>query len=244
MRRTCLVCLALAALALAASPVHAFKQVKDGVYRLDLEEIDELLILDDSPEVRLMFVSQTEPQNVSDVHIQAMRDWVARGGVLWAEGEGLRSALLRSIVPVEARDFDFYKTTGGWGGELIVKGALPQHVIHDHPLTEGVERLYLYPRRDFTATPKLEPLVEMTNPEGERAVVIGAVPHGRGYVVLDGTARETRRAWWPFRRNRSFDEDHPNAVRLGERWDSYDWDELIEAAERTAADSMQGTQGG
>jgi hypothetical protein len=78
-----------------------------------------------------------------------------------------------------------------------------------------VEQLYLYPQRDFTGTPKVQALVEMTNPEGERGVILGAVPYGKGWIVLDGTARETRRAWWPFGRSKGFDEDHPNAVRLG-----------------------------
>jgi hypothetical protein len=174
------------------------------------------------------------------VHLIKLRDWIERGGALWVEGQGVKSGVLGSLIPVEVLDFDFHKTTGeSSGGELIVKDALPQHVIHDHPLTEGVQRLHLYPQRSFAGTPKLEPLVEMTNPEGVRAVVLGAVPYGKGWIVLDGTAREKRRAWWPFGRSRGFDEDHPNAIRLGDRWNAYDWDRLlhstVQAAEATLA---------
>jgi len=151
--------------------------------------------------------------------------------------------MVGSLIPVTSDRFHFYKTTGDRNdGELIVKGALPQHVIHDHPLTEGVERLYLYPRWDFTGTAKLEPLVEMTNPAGERAVVLGAVPYGKGWIVLDGTARTQRRPWWPFGRARGFDEDHPNAIRLGERWNAYDWDRLQAAAVRQAETALAQNQ--
>ena len=97
-----------------------------------------------------------------------------------------------------------------------------------------MERLYLYPHKSFAGTPKLQPLVEMTNPEGERGVILGALPYGGGWIVLDGTARYKRRAWWPFGRARGFDEDHPNAIRLGDRWNSYDWDRLLQSAVQVA----------
>jgi hypothetical protein len=229
----------LAAALLVASPALAFQQVNEGMYRVDLETPDDLLLVDDIPDVNVLVVSDEDSAAISDVHLIALRDWVAKGGVLWVEGEGLHSNAVRALVPVTSKRFDFYKTTGEKsGGELIVKGALPQHVIHDHALTEGVERLYLYPREDLTGTANLEPLVEMTNPEGARGVILGAVPYRQGWIVLDGTARGQRRSWWPFSRSRGFDPEHPNAIRLGERWNSYDWDRLQAATVRQAETAL------
>jgi hypothetical protein len=231
--------LGLAASLVCCLPVLSFQQVNQGTYRVDLERPDDLLFVADIPDVHVLVISDGKTASISDVHLASLRDWVARGGAVWVEGEGLESGLVGSLVSVSRDRFDFYKTTGDRNdGELVVRDALPQHVIHDHPLTQGVERLYLYPRWDFTGTPKLEPLVEMTNPEGDRAVVLGAVPYGKGWIVLDGTARAQRRAWWPFGRARGFDEDHPNAIRLGERWNSYDWDRLLRATAQEAEETL------
>ena len=227
-----------ALLLLAASPALAFQQVTEGMYRVEPERPDDLLLLDDTTAVRVIVFSGEDASSLSQVHMTKLRDWIARGGVLWAEGRGLSSGLVEAFIPIENRTFAFHKDSGDSAGELIVKGALPQHVIHDHPLTQGVDQLYLYPQRDFTGTPKLQPLVEMTNPEGERGVILGAVPYGKGWIVLDGTARETRRAWWPFGRSKGFDEDHPNAVRLGERWNAYDWDRLLRNTAQLAQHTM------
>jgi hypothetical protein len=215
----------------SVSTAIAFQQVTDGMFRLDFDRPDDLLLVRDIPDVHVLVLSAEHAETISDIHLQRLRDWIQGGGVLWVEGEGLDSGLVRALAPIKVHDFDFSKTTGeNTGGELIVKGALPQHVIHDHPLTEGVKQLYLYPQRQFSGTPKLEPLVEMTPPGGNRGVILGAVPVGRGWIVLDGTARFMRHAWWPFGRKHGFDEDHPNAVRLGDRWNSYDWDRLLRAA--------------
>ncbi len=223
----------------AALPALAFQQVTEGTFRVDFQRPDDLLLLDDIAEVHVIVLSGEDASSLSQIHLMKLRDWIARGGVMWAEGRGLESGVVEAFIPVENRSFSFRKNDGEGAGELIVKGALPQHVIHDHPLTRGVEQLYLYPQRDFTGTPKLQPLVEMTSPEGERGVILGAVPYGKGWIVLDGTARETRRAWWPFGRSKGFDEEHPNSVRLGERWNAYDWDRLLrstaEAAQQTLA---------
>lgn len=223
----------------AALPALAFQQVTQGTFRVDFQSPDDLLLLDDIAEVHVIVLGGEDASSLSQIHLMKLRDWIARGGVMWAEGRGLESGVVEAFIPMEDRSFAFRKNEGEGAGELIVKGALPQHVIHDHPLTRGVEQLYLYPQRDFTGTPKLQPLVEMTSPEGERGVILGAVPYGKGWIVLDGTARETRRAWWPFGRSKGFDEDHPNAVRLGERWNAYDWDRLLrstaEAAQQTLA---------
>ena len=237
MRRLTLILLACALL--AVSPALAFQLVNEGMYRIDLERPDDLLLMNDIQEVHVLVLSTEDTAAISDVHLVALRDWVAKGGALWVEGKGIGSGVVGSLIGVEARPFDVYKTTGDRnGGELIVKGALPQHVIHDHVLTQGVTRLYLYPRYDFTGTPKLEPLVEMTNPEGDHGVILGAVPYGKGWIVLDGTARGQGRAWWPFGRSRGFDPDHPNAVRLGEQWNSYDWDRLQAATVRQVESAL------
>jgi len=225
-------------IALTFSSTLAFQQVTEGMFRVEFERPDDILLLNDIPQVHVIVVSGDDASSLSEVHLMKLRDWMARGGVLWVEGRGLESGLADAFVSVQNRSFSFRKDTGDSAGELIVKGALPQHMIHDHPLTAGVEQLYLYPQRDFTGTPKLQPLVEMTNPEGDRGVILGAVPYGKGWIVLDGTARETRRAWWPFGRSKGFDEDHPNAVRLGDRWNAYDWDRLLRNTSQVAQETM------
>ena len=58
-------------------------------------------------------------------------------------------------------------------------------------------------------------------------------------MVLDGTAREKR---WLFGRVRGFSANHPNAVRLGDRWNSYDWDRLLESVREVASNRRGGQE--
>jgi hypothetical protein len=113
--------------------------------------------------------------------------------------------------------------------ELVVRGASERLRIHDHPLTEGVEQLYVFPRYRFDGTLHAQPILEMTDTRGNHGIVIAAVPIDQGLVVLDGTARRERTF---FGRLPEFDASNPNAVRDGEGWNSYDWSRLVDNARR------------
>ena len=63
----------------------------------------------------------------------------------------------------------------------------------------------------------------MGDSEGNSGWVLAAVPVGRGFVILDGTARKNH---WFFRRLKGFDEDPPNSLEQDSRWNSYDWGTL------------------
>ncbi len=80
-------------------------------------------------------------------------------------------------------------------------------------------------------------LVEMTDDQGNHGLVLAAVPVGRGWVVLDGTARSRRRL--PFGRLPGFDPDHPNALKSDGVWRSYDWPKLLANAKEGATESLR-----
>ncbi|HEX5042485.1 MAG TPA: hypothetical protein VFV75_06240 [Candidatus Polarisedimenticolaceae bacterium] len=228
-----LLCLSAFSLALLAACASAPMVHPTGVRRLDFNRIDDLLVLPDNPRAGVLLVEDNDPDRVSDVHLQRLRRWVADGGVLWAAGDGLQSALVRQLADVQDEDYTYQKTsTENRGGELVVRGASPQLVIEDHPLTKGVRELYLFPRRKFDGTRDAQPLVRMTGANGESGTVIAAVPLGEGYVVLDGTARDERLL---FGRLPEFDQNHPNAVKLESGWTNYDWDRMLENASRNAS---------
>jgi hypothetical protein len=206
--------------------------LQPGVYTVGPGAVDQLLALQRYPDLRLLVLR--EPfERVSDAHVLALREWVESGGVAWLEAPGVAEEdALQLLVSARVDDFDFRKTsTGGRGGELIVRGMSERLRIHDHPLTEDVDELYVYPRYRFDGTPRAEPILEMTDTRGTHGIVIAAVPLGDGLVVLDGTARERRKV---FGRISGFEEDNPNAVRDGDRWNSYDWSRLIDNAQRLA----------
>jgi len=209
----------------------------EGVERLEGRwSLDQLV--EDGVEASVLVVdSNLDSRDVSEVHLQKLREWIQAGGVLWVAGGGLESDFVQRLSRFDMDDFTFQKAaTGRAGGELIVRGASPRMRIHDHPLTEGVDRLYLYPRYGFGAAEGIVPLVEMTDTDGEHGVVLAARPIGEGYVVLDGTVRETR----TFRRMPGFDPNHPNAELTDAGWRTYDWpmlfDNAVEVAQRSLGD--------
>ncbi|HKY31757.1 MAG TPA: hypothetical protein VJV23_04415 [Candidatus Polarisedimenticolia bacterium] len=231
---------AAAAAVLTAAPAVALDRVENGVYRLDPERMDELLELEKHQDLRVLLIDDTSPKATSEVHSRMLRNFIQNGGVVWVEGEAAESRLVEMLATgVNVEDFDFKKaTTGKKGGELVVRGASPRLRVHSHPLTEGVQQLYIHPARKFDGTRNAQPLVEMTDTEGNHGIVVAAVPVGQGYLVLDGTRREGA-GFWRLGRGGKFDKDHPNAVRQANgEWNNYDWDRLLENARSAAEQRM------
>jgi hypothetical protein len=215
-------------LVLWSRPSKAVGQGTEGIYRLPPDQIDQLLSLDSLPGLRVLIIDDSVPEKFSDAHTRFLRAWIARGGVVWAEGKGVESTFLSQISPIIAKGYEYHKSgTGKNGGELVVRGGSPNLVISDHPLTEGVQQLYVFPRRTFYGTMNAEPILEMTDEKGNHGLVIAALPIGKGFLVLDGTLREQRRYFF---RIPGFDEDHPNAVNQKGSWNRYDWPRLFENA--------------
>jgi hypothetical protein len=230
----CIVFVLVAGLAAAAG----LTAVEPGVYRVGFDDVDELLGLSQRSDVYVLIVEDKEPKRVSEAHVARVRDWVVRGGVLWAADDGLESLFVVKLASPIVRRFDYKKAgTGKRGGELVVRGESLRMVIHDLPLTTDIEQLYLFPHRRFNGTEGAQPLVEMTDEEGNHGLVLAAVPLGRGLVVLDGTARSRRRL--PFGRLPGFDPDHPNALKQDGVWRNYDWPKLLANAKRRAAEALR-----
>ncbi|MSS72516.1 MAG: hypothetical protein EXS64_13635 [Candidatus Latescibacteria bacterium] len=222
----------LTLLMFGSSPTTALGQVVEGAYRLPSDQIDQLLSLDGLPGLRVLIIDEDAPEKFSDAHSQSVKAWVERGGVVWAEGKGVETSLLSQIAPIVVKNYDYHKSgTGEKGGELVVRGGAPHLVISDHPLTEGVERLYVFPRRTFSGTRNALPILEMTDSKGNQGLVIASLSIGRGLVILDGTSRKQRRM---FHKIPDFDGDHPNAVKQDGSWNSYDWPRLFENAKKAA----------
>lgn len=227
----------LAALIAAPAAQAGLAEIDRGVYRLTFDHVDELLGLTRDEPLRVLVIDEKDPKKVSDAHIASTRDWVRSGGVVWAVGEGLESVLVRALAPFNVRKFDYKKTgTGKRGGELLVRGSSPRLEIHDVPLSEGVDELYLFPKRRFNGTRDALPVVEMTDERGNHGLVIAAVPVGRGLLVLDGTARSRKKL--PVGRLPGFDPDHPNAVKQSGVWRNYDWPRLTANAVEWADEAL------
>ncbi len=221
---------ALLTVAAAASvPAFAFEKVQDGVYALNPDNPDELLEMEATPDMKVLIFSETKNKTLSEAHAQSLRKWVENGGVIWVHGDATGSPLLKLVdKDIRVEDYPFKKaTTGKEGGELIQKDVSDKLIIHDHPLAEGVNRLYVYPARKFDGTRNVQPVVEMTDKNGNHGVVIGTVPLGKGYIVLDGT----RASGSPLMFWKKANKDNPHAVKNAEGdWEDYDWDKLIENA--------------
>jgi hypothetical protein len=223
---------------LGVSPAFAFEEIRPGVYRSDWRTIDDLLTLGDQAELNVLVLEDKKTKNVSDAHMTALRQWVESGGVLWVAGDGLRSSLAQAVAEFQTESFNFVRSTSGKrGGELIVKGLSPRMTIFDGPFTADVSQLYLFARSKFNGTERSEPLVQMGDSEGNSGWVLAALPIGRGYVILDGTAREGH---WIFRRLKGFDEDHPNSLKQESGWNSYDWSTLQDNVQSWARRALDG----
>jgi hypothetical protein len=210
---------------LGATPKAALEEDEQGVYQIDAMAIDELLTIGSRSDVSVLVLEDKETKSISDAHMKVLRGWVEAGGVLWVAGDGLESSLAQTVAPFRWNAFDFVRSSSGnRGGELIVKGLSPRMTISDHVLTEGVSQLYLFAQSKFDGTAGAEPLVQMGDSAGNSGWVLAAVPVGRGFLVLDGTARKGR---WIFRRLNGFNDDHPNSLKQDSGWNDYDWDRML-----------------
>jgi hypothetical protein len=207
-----------------ASLFAAFESIDEGIYRIDSKTIDDLLTIPSHADLEVLVLEDNETKSTSDAHMSLLRQWVESGGVLWVAGEGLESSLAQTVAPYRLQSFDFVRSSSGnRGGELIVKGLSPRMTIGDHALTTGVSQLYLFARSKFDGTDRAVPLVQMGDSAGNSGWVLVAVPVGRGFLILDGTARKQHLL---FRRLKGFDEAHPNSLEQDTGWNSYDWDQL------------------
>jgi len=221
-----------------AVPAFALEKVTDGVYALEPERMDDLLELETQPDLRVLLIGKTEPKATSEVHGAALRKWIESGGVAWVWGDAAESALIKKVdANIRASNFEFKKsTTGKKGGELVAKGMSDKMIIHDTPLTEGVNELYIHPAKRYDDTRGLVPVVEMTDSEGNHGVVLGTVQLGKGAIVLDGT--RSSGADIMFWKKHGYDKEHPHAVKQSSgEWNSYDWDRLLQNA-RTIVKKM------
>ncbi len=226
--------------AVGASPLAAFDTIDQGIYRINGKTIDDLLTLRGRTDVNVLLLEEDKTKSISDIHMKLLRQWVESGGILWVTGDGLESSLAQTVAPFRAESFDFVGSSSGKrGGELIVKGLSPRMTISDHLITDGVDQLYLFARSKFDGTEHAEPLVQMGDSEGNSGWVLAAVPVGRGFMILDGTARKKH---WLFGRLKGFDKDHPNSLEQESGWNNYDWDKLRVNARDYARETMTGAQ--
>ncbi|HEX5043694.1 MAG TPA: hypothetical protein VFV75_12360 [Candidatus Polarisedimenticolaceae bacterium] len=226
---------------LGASPSPAFERIESGIYRIDGKTADGLLTLRDQPDLDVLVLESNKKQkNISDAHMKLLRQWVEAGGVLWVAGEGLENPLAQAVAPFRFESFDFVRSSSGKrGGELIVKGLSPRMSIADHEFTADVSQLYLFARSKFDGTAQAEPLVKMGDTSGNSGWVVVAIPVGRGFMILDGTARDKH---WLFRRLKGFDEDHPNCLEQDSNWNCYDWEQMRVNARDHSNQALAGTE--
>jgi hypothetical protein len=209
---------------LGTAPSTAFEKIDPGIYRVDWKTIDDLLTIRSQADLNILVLEDNNTKNISDAHMKLLRQWVESGGFLWVAGDGLKSSLAQTVAPFRSEAFDFVRSSSGnRGGELIVKGLSPRMTIADHALTAGVSQLYLFARSRFDGTERADPLVQMGDSAGNSGWVLVAVPVGRGFMILDGTARKGH---WLFRRLKGFNEDHPNSLKQESVRNSYDWERL------------------
>ncbi len=226
---------------LGASPSVAFEEIDPGIYRIDGKTIDDLLTIRSDADLKVLVLEDNNTKSISDAHMKLLREWVESGGVLWVAGDGLESSLAQTVAPFRFESFDFVRSSSGnRGGELIVKGLSPRMTIADHALTAGVSQLYLFARSKFDGTERAEPLVQMGDTAGNSGWVLVAVRVGRGFMILDGTARKGH---WLFRRLKGFNEAHPNSLKQDSGWNSYDWDKLRVNALDHARQALAGGDG-
>ena len=225
---------------LGAFSTAAFEVIDPGIYRIDWKTIDDLLTISGRDDLDVLVLEDNEMRDISDAHMKVLRQWVESGGVLWVAGDGLESSLAQTVAPFRFEAFDFVRSSSGRrGGELIVKGLSSRMTIADHELTAGVSQLYLFARSKFDGTAQAEPLVQMGDTAGNSGWVLAAVPVGRGYLVLDGTARKDRL----FRGLKGFDKKHPNSLKQDSGRNSYDWDKLRVNAREHARQALGGGEG-
>jgi hypothetical protein len=214
-----------------AVPAFALEKVADGVYALDPKSMDDVLELGTQPDLKVLLIGDTDPKATSEAHTASLRKWVENGGVIWVWGDAAESPLIKMVdKEVKAEKFEFKKSsTGKQGGELVARNVSDKLIIHDHPLTQGVDQLYIQPAYKYDGTRGMDPVVEMTDAQGNHGVVLGTLKLGQGTIVLDGTRRTGADVM--FWKKKGFDKEHPHAVKSSSgEWNSYDWDRLLQNA--------------
>lgn len=218
------------------APAAAFDRIEKGIFRIDAAHADDLLTLTPGSDVNILVLVEKIPGELSDSHLNLTRKWVEAGGILWIADDGLYSALGQRVAPYKVEDYKYKKTsTGDQGGELVVRDASARLQIGNHPLMEGVTQVFVFPRYKFDGTLNAASLIEMTDTRGKHGLILAAIPIGKGYLVLDGTAREEH---YLFGRVKGFDDEHPNSQQQGKEWNSYDWPMILENAKRMAQEAM------
>jgi hypothetical protein len=120
----------------------------DGVIEsFDFSRVDDLLQLEKIP-VRMITFKQAGNEEVSSVHLEKFKAWVSGGGLAYFTADSLNGALYKKLqFPILTEHRIFKKESGSYvdsnTGELFVKGALPNIVIHDHAITRNVGSLYV-----------------------------------------------------------------------------------------------------
>ena len=140
---------------------------ESGVLTLNFEYIDDLLFLDKVPSIRIIEITYGTYKGVSSAHLALLLRWVNSGGIIWINQEGFNSALFKKVNPgILFKEVIVKKESGATfsqdTGELFVKGLLPQISIANHPITEGVNMLYISPySKEFVATIMTEPKIKI-----------------------------------------------------------------------------------
>lgn len=194
----------------------------NGVLTLEMVHIDDLLYLDEAPALRIVEITNPGKAEVSSAHLTLLERWVESGGALWFHGRGFESSLWPEVNPgIDLYYTELIKESGakmdgrnGDVGELFVRDLLPSINIADHPVTEGIERLYVQPEmwevegvwmsRVFTSSSsaRVEPILSFRQsrnglrlrrdrvpdkPERRSFVLLGLVERGSGLLIVDLT---------------------------------------------------------
>jgi hypothetical protein len=137
-----------------ASRVPNAPDAKGVIASFDFSRVDDLLKLKDLKVRIVMFPAASEAE-ISSAHLEMFKRWVSEGGISCFFSNGLTSSLFNKLelVSINANSevvkengtrFSFEKGIG----ELFVKGLLPNIVIEEHGITQGVNSIYVGPMMD------------------------------------------------------------------------------------------------
>ena len=138
----------------AVSQVPNAPDAKGVIASFDFSRVDDLLKLKDL-KVRIVMFQSASEADISSAHLEMFKRWVSEGGISCFFSNGLTSSLFNKLdlVSINANSevikengtkFSFEKGIG----ELFVKGLLPNIVIEEHGITQGVNSIYVGPMTD------------------------------------------------------------------------------------------------
>jgi hypothetical protein len=138
----------------SVSKVPNAPDAKGVIASFDFSRVDDLLKLKDL-KVRIVMFPAASEADISSAHLEMFKRWVSEGGISCFFSNGLTSSLFNKLdlVSINANSevlkengtkFSFEKGTG----ELFVKGLLPNIVIEEHGITQGVNSIYVGPMMD------------------------------------------------------------------------------------------------